>query len=95
MRDHFAQKLHRELPGLQRDYHVRGLQLFGSVLRDDFSPESDIDILVEFTETPSLFEFVRLENHLTELLGRNVDLVLRSSVKEMIRERIYSEAVAV
>ena len=58
-----------------RRYHVRELALFGSVLRDDFGPESDVDILVEFQPgaTPGL-AFFGMEIELSELLGRRVDL---------------------
>jgi predicted nucleotidyltransferase len=59
------------------------LALFGSVLRDDFRPDSDVDVLVSFSEgTPwSLFDMVRMEDQLTAILGRNVDLVERKAVE--------------
>ena len=62
--------------------HIRKLSLFGSVLRDDFGPESDVDVLVEFEEgkTPGL-GFVSVMDGLTELLGREVDLVTPGSVE--------------
>ena len=58
-----------------RRHHIRKLALFGSVLRDDFSPDSDVDVLVEFEEghTPG-FAFAGMERELTELFGRKVDL---------------------
>lgn len=62
---------------------VAEVALFGSVLRDDFNPESDIDVLVRFRQeaTPSLFSLVRMEAELAELVGRPVDLVERKSVE--------------
>ena len=67
-----------------RRHHILKLGLFGSVLRDDFGPESDVDVLVEFDAGCSvgLFEMVRLERELSELFGRKVDLVERRSVEK-------------
>lgn len=61
---------------------VKELSLFGSVLRDDFGPESDVDVLVRFESehTPGLFGIVRMEWELSELFGRRVDLVTRGAV---------------
>ncbi|MEM2169145.1 MAG: nucleotidyltransferase family protein, partial [Candidatus Bathyarchaeia archaeon] len=54
---------------------------------------SDIDILVEFEEPPSLFEFMDLEDYLSKLLGLKVDLVTREALKPRIGERILREVV--
>ncbi|MCX6343950.1 MAG: nucleotidyltransferase family protein [Armatimonadetes bacterium] len=58
--------------------------LFGSVLRDDFGPQSDVDVLVKFEPSAklSLFDMVRMENELSELLGRKIDLVERKAVEQ-------------
>ncbi len=63
-------------------------------MREDFSDASDIDILVEYTETPSLFDFIRLKNHLSDLLGRGADLVMSKTVKARIKDSIMAETVA-
>lgn len=65
---------HAALKQLCREYHIRKLALFGSVLRDDFRPDSDIDILVEFWpgKTPGL-GFIDIQDRLSQLLGRTVD----------------------
>ena len=68
--------------------------MFGSVLRDDFRPESDVDVLVEFEpgHTPGL-RFVRIERDLSELLGgRRVDLVTPKFLNRRIRDRVLAEA---
>lgn len=67
-----------------RKWRIIELAFFGSVLRDDFSNQSDIDVLVVFAlETKyTLFDLVRAENELSQLLGRKVDLVEKSSVME-------------
>ena len=73
---------------------VAEVALFGSVLRDDFKPDSDIDVLVRFRQdaTPSLFSLVRMEAELAELMGRRVDLVEREAV-EQSRNYIRREAI--
>ncbi len=77
-------------------HHIRRLALFGSVVRDDFGPESDIDILVEFEEghTPGL-DFFLMEAELTKLLGRKVDLQTRNFLSADILKNALAEAVEV
>jgi len=73
---------------------IRRLAAFGSVLRGDFTPESDIDLLVEFVPEERV-GFIRLgtiEAELSDLLGRRVDLNLASSLNEAFREKALSEA---
>ena len=74
-------------------FGVRELYLFGSVARDEATDTSDVDVLVEFEATPSLFEFVRLRRVLSEILGRRVDLVTRAALKAQLRDRILAEAI--
>jgi len=79
-----------------RTRHVRRMALFGSVLRDDFGPDSDVDVLVEFEPgfTPGL-AFFEMEAELSELLGRQVDLNTPGFLSSAIRERVLGEAEAV
>jgi len=75
-------------------FHVKSIALFGSVARDEARPDSDIDLLVEFDESPvSLFDFVALHDFLEQLFARKVDLVQRGTVKRQLRERVYGEAI--
>ena len=79
---------------LCRRRHIRRLALFGSVLRDDFGPDSDIDVLVEFQpgHVPGL-DFLSIERELSALLqGRRVDLVTPKFLNPRIRERVLMEA---
>lgn len=78
---------------LCRRYHVRRLALFGSVLREDFAPSSDVDVLVEFEpgHTPGL-RFFRLQEDLASVLGRPVDLLTRNSLSPYMRERVLAQA---
>lgn len=66
-----------------RKYQIRKLSLFGSVLRDDFRPDSDVDVLVEFEPeaTHGLFDMVRMQDQLAVIMGHPVDLLERRSVE--------------
>ena len=70
----FKQRLQEQLPVLSERYQVRSLAIFGSYVRQEQRPDSDLDLLVTFDETPSLLRFISLENYLTDLLGVKVDL---------------------
>jgi len=84
----------RQISGICRRYHVRRLALFGSVLRDDFRPDSDVDLLVAF-EPEARVGFVtlsRMQRELSELFKRPVDLVPMDGLKPVIRESVLSSA---
>jgi hypothetical protein len=78
-------------------HHIRTLSLFGSVLRDDFTPQSDVDILVEFEpgHVPGLFGLVRLQRELSERLGRQVDLRTPASLSDYFRADVEALAVPI
>ena len=79
-----------------RQYQIHELALFGSVLRDDFGPESDVDVLIEFEPEARVGYqgFFHLQDELTSLLGREVDLFTPNSLKPFARETaIKSKAV--
>ena len=82
-----------ELARFCRRYHIRSLSVFGSVLREDFTPASDIDVLVEFEpgKVPGL-EFVRMKEELSRLLGRQVDLNTPNSLSPYFRDQVLGEA---
>lgn len=76
-------------------HRIRRLALFGSVLRTDFRPESDVDVLVEFEpgSVPGLFGIARMERELTALLGgRKVDLRTPEDLSRYFRESVIEEA---
>jgi predicted nucleotidyltransferase len=87
--------LRRELPALSAKYHVKSMEVFGSYARQEQNEESDLDLLVTFNETLGLLKFVEMENHLSDLLGIKVDLVMKDALKPNIGQRIIKEAVAV
>jgi uncharacterized protein len=76
-----------------RKHHIRKLSLFGSVLREDFRPDSDVDVLVEFdpAHIPG-FAFVSMQEELTQLLGRRVDLRTAQDLSRYFRDEVLEEA---
>jgi predicted nucleotidyltransferase len=76
-----------------RRNHIQSLALFGSVLRNDFRPDSDVDVLVEFEpgKTPG-FDFVRMQDELSGIIGRPVDLLTIGFISRYIRDRVQREA---
>ncbi|WP_324735241.1 nucleotidyltransferase family protein [Thermococcus sp. SY098] len=80
---------------LKRKFKVKEIGIFGSYVRREAEETSDVDILVDFYETPSLFEFIELEIYLSDLLGVKVDLVMKKALKPRIKEYILREVVYV
>ena len=79
-----------------REHHIRRLSLFGSVLRNDFAVESDIDMLVEFEagHIPGL-AFFSMQRDLSELMGRQVDLNTKNDLDPSFRRAVLNEAQVV
>ena len=71
---------------------IRRLSVFGSVARGEERPESDIDLLAEFSERVTLLDLVRAERELADELGRRVDLLTPAALSPHLRDRIQSEA---
>jgi predicted nucleotidyltransferase len=87
--------LRERLPELTEKHSVKSLGVFGSYTRNEQGPQSDLDLLVEFYEPPSLFEFIRLEDQLSDWLNVQVDLVMRDTLKPEIGKHILQEVVPV
>ena len=83
----------RKLEQFCRRHHIRRLAFFGSVLRDDFGPESDVDVLVEFEpgHVPGL-GFFSMEEELSRILGRKVDLNTPGFLSPHFRDQVLAEA---
>lgn len=77
-----------------RRHRIRRLALFGSILRDDFGPESDIDVLVEFEpgHVPGLLRMVNLEAELSLILGRKADVRTAAELSRHFRDHVLREA---
>jgi predicted nucleotidyltransferase len=91
-RDEILRRIRAGQPALSR-LGVKSLALFGSVARGDATAGSDVDLLVEFDVPVGLFGFLRVKQHLEEILGRRVDLVTRDALKPQLRAAILEEAV--
>jgi predicted nucleotidyltransferase len=86
-----------ELARICLSFEVQSLEVFGSAVRGEMTFDSDIDLLVEFVPGAKvgLFRFAQLEQELTKLLGRRVDLVLRRGLKPWVKERAIQEALSI
>jgi predicted nucleotidyltransferase len=92
---HLRDTLRQHLPSLARRYQVATLGLFGSYVRHENAPDSDLDVLVTFSTVPSLLRLIELENHLSDLLGVKVDLVMREALKPQIGRKVLAEVVPI
>ena len=91
----FEKILRERKDDLNRRYGVIEIGIFGSYTKNQQNEASDLDILVEFHKGVDLFAFVNLKNHLSELLGVNVDLAMKKALKPKIGQKILNEATYV
>jgi len=91
----FREALELDLPLLADRYQVQSLGIFGSYVRREQHSDSDLDVLVTFSETPSLLKFIALENYLSDLLGVKVDLVMQDALKPNIGQHILREVTRI
>ena len=87
--------LKRKKDFLKKKYKVKNIALFGSYVREENKPTSDIDILVEFYEPISLLKFIELENYLSNIFETKVDLVVKSALKKNIKKQVLQEMLEV
>ncbi|GAV24202.1 nucleotidyltransferase [Carboxydothermus islandicus] len=80
---------------LLKTYHVSKIGLFGSFVRDEAGQASDVDLLIDFAEPVTIFQFVELKNALEEIFKRKVDLGTFAAVKPVIRDKIFREAIII
>ncbi len=93
--DIYIKRLQEMLPELKKKYPIKYIGVFGSYVRGEQSASSDLDILVEFNGSITLFGYARLENELSDKLGVRVDLVSKTALKPRIGKHILSEVVEV
>ena len=86
-------KAHRR--ELEEGFRVKEIGIFGSYVRGEATEGSDVDILVDFYDVPSLLKFIELEEYLEDLLGIKVDLVMKSALKPKIGEHVGREVIYV
>jgi uncharacterized protein len=89
------QILREHLPAISERYKVKALAVFGSYVHNEQKQGSDLDLLVEFYETPGIFGYIDLQDYLSNLLGVKVDLVMKSALKPAIGRNILKEAVPI
>jgi predicted nucleotidyltransferase len=95
-RSDILQTLRQNRDELAQRHGIRSLALFGSAARDEATESSDVDLLVEFDRPVGLFHLIGAQQYLERLLGvRKVDLVLRHSVIDELRDDILHEAIDV
>lgn len=88
-------KIAAQMPFLREKFHVQEMGVFGSVARGDETAKSDIDILVSFNMPIGFFDFIRLEDFLSNLLGEKVDLVCKRALKPVIKDDVLKEVIYV
>lgn len=94
-RDEVLRFLSSHRQDLEERFGVCSMSVFGSMARDEAGPDSDVDILVEFRETPGLAEYLRLKLWLEDELRRPVDLVMEQALKPWARPIVDAEAIRV
>ena len=94
-RDEVLRILAEHKPDLQKKFGVKSIAIFGSTARNEASPESDVDVLVEFDPAfePSLLDFINLKHYLSDTMNVQVDLVERGSIIPELRRFILNESI--
>lgn len=95
MNQEIVSKLKAEKKTLLDKYKVTRLGVFGSFARGEETSDSDIDILVEFTEIPGMMEFFGTEEYLEKILNRKIDLVRENAIRPELKEIIMSEVIII
>ena len=94
-RDDVLTILEEHLDECQERFNVKSLRLFGSVARNEASNESDVDLLVDFHESPTFRNYMDLRFFLEDLLGAKVDLITETGLKERVRPYVEKDAIRV
>ena len=91
--DKIKQILKKNKSILKKQFKVKALGIFGSYVRGEQKKNSDVDILVEFSQIPGFFGYLQTEEHLSSMLKKPVDLVMKGSLKPFIGKNILREVV--
>ena len=78
---------------IEQKYGVKEIGIFGSYARGDTTETSDVDILVEFRKPVGLLKIMNLQNYLSDILGIKVDIVVKESIREELKDNILKEAI--
>ncbi len=90
-----VEEISEKIEDICREYAITLFAIFGSSARGDNRPDSDIDILVRFKEVKSLLEIVHIQNEVSEVLKRKVDLVTEGSIPEKLKKVIISDSIVI
>jgi uncharacterized protein len=93
MQQEIISKLKAQKAILFKKYKIKNIGIFGSYIRNEETNDSDIDILVEFTETPGMKEFFQAEEYLEKLLNKKIDMVREKAIRKELKEEIMSEVI--
>lgn len=85
----------RELHRFQKMHRIRSAKIFGSAVRTDFRPDSDVDVAIKLDGTPSLRELIAIEHGFERLFGRDVDLIIEANARPRVRTAIEQEGVTI
>lgn len=91
--DRIKKQIRNNIQPIKNKYKIKTIGVFGSYVRGNQKKESDVDILIEFEEPVSLLEFITLERQLSKILGKKVDLVMKTALKPRIGRYILNEVV--
>ena len=92
-RDEVLKILTSQKSSLLEAYQITRLGIFGSYARCQQTDDSDIDVLVEYENAPTLYKIIELRDYLSELFSVKVDVVTKNGLKERIRERVLAEVI--
>ncbi|MBI2601168.1 nucleotidyltransferase family protein [Candidatus Daviesbacteria bacterium] len=87
--------INKHIDFLRNTYNVKDIGVFGSVARGQNTQSSDVDVLVEFSEPLGFFKFIELEEFLSKIIGKKVDLVTKKALKPAIRQEVLQEVTYV
>ena len=85
------QLLAQHKPMLVKKYHISRLGIFGSYVRGEQHAASDLDVLIDYDDAPTLLTLIELEYYLSDVMGMKVDLVTTKGIKRQLKERIFNE----
>lgn len=91
--DSILNKLSLHKSEIFKNYDLKELGIFGSIVRGENNIDSDVDLLVEYEKTPDLLKYIELENKIEAILNTKVDLVIKNSIRPELKNEILNEVI--